>query len=127
MNANTLSPVDTKTACSTSECATYTTSLANITETPEGYLLEAEVPGVRADGLDITVENGQLVIVAKRPEAEVSGQRVYTESRRSNYRRVFELDASIDSTKITAALDRGVLKLTLPKSESLKPRKIQVS
>jgi HSP20 family protein len=55
------------------------------------------------------------------------GKEVYRESRELDYRRVFELDPSIDSARITAKMEQGVLRLHLPKAESVKPRKISVS
>jgi HSP20 family protein len=105
----------------------YVTPLANIVETADGYLLEAEMPGVRREGLDISVENGELVIHGKRAPVEVSGQQLYRESRGWDYRRVFEIDPSIDTSKINAKLEQGVLKLHLPKAESVKPRKIVIT
>jgi HSP20 family protein len=106
--------------------ATFATPLANIHETADGYLLEAEMPGVSKDGLEITVENGELSIVGHRGTAAEPGRNVYRESRAWDYRRVFELDPSIDSGKITAKIDQGVLTLHLPKAEAVKPRKISV-
>lgn len=106
---------------------TYLTPLANILETKDGYVLEAEMPGVNKDGLEVTVENGQLTIVGHRASAEVRGREVYRESRTSDYRRAFELDPAIDTTKITAKIDQGVLTLHLPKAEAVKPRKITVN
>jgi HSP20 family protein len=105
----------------------YLTPLANIVETEDGYLLEAEMPGVGKDGLEITVENGELIIVGHRTKQEVSGQPLYRESRENDYRRVFELDPSIDTTKISAKMDQGILRLHLPKAESVKPRRIAVT
>jgi HSP20 family protein len=104
----------------------YLTPLANILETKDGYVLEAEMPGVNKDGLDITVENGELTIVGRRAAAEPRGREVYRESRAFDYRRTFELDPSIDTTRVTARIDQGVLTLQLPKAESVKPRKIAV-
>jgi HSP20 family protein len=52
---------------------------------------------------------------------------LYRESRPSDYRRVFELDPAIDSSKISAKMEQGVLTLTLPKTEKVKPRKIEIS
>ena len=101
--------------------------LANISESADGFVVEAELPGVPKDGLEITVENGELVIVGRRTAPTVQGQQIYRETRVADYRRVFELDASIDATKITAHLDHGLLKLVLPKAESVKPRKIEVA
>jgi len=59
----------------------YLTPLANIGETTDGYLLEAEMPGVSKDGLEITVDNGELVIVGRRGELKVKGEPLYRESR----------------------------------------------
>jgi HSP20 family protein len=107
--------------------ARYLTPLANILETKEGYVLEAEMPGVRKENLEITVTNGELVIVGRREAVEPKGQSVYRESRTADYRRVFELDPSIDTSKISARMEQGVLTLQLPKAESVKPRKITVA
>jgi len=104
----------------------YLTPLANIVETKDGYVLEAEMPGVNKDGLDITVENGELTIVGHRAATEPRGREVYRESRAFDYRRTFELDPSIDTTRVTARIDQGVLTMQLPKAESVKPRKIAV-
>jgi len=101
--------------------------LANILETTDGYVLEAEMPGVNKSGLEVSVENGELVIVGRRSSAETRGQQLYRESRGVDYRRVFELDPSIDASKIAAKMENGVLKVHLPKAESVKPRQIQVT
>lgn len=105
----------------------YLTPLANILETKDGYVLEAEMPGVNKDGLEITVENGELTIAGRRTATENRGRELYRESRAFDYRRTFELDPSIDTTKVTARIDQGVLTLQLPKAESVKPRKIVVN
>jgi len=104
----------------------YLTPLANIVESSDGYLLEAEMPGVDKNGLQITVENGELIILGRRNAYESPGTRLYGETRPVDYRRVFEIDHSIDSARITAKMEQGVLTLTLPKAESVKPRKIVV-
>jgi len=103
------------------------TPLANILETPDGYVVEAEMPGVNREGLEVTVENGELVIVGHRSEPSTKGTALYRESRALDYRRAFELDASIDTGKISAKIDQGVLTLHLPKAESVKPRRIAVA
>lgn len=105
----------------------YLTPLANILETQDGYVLEAEMPGVNKEGLEITVENGELVIVGRRTAVSKVGQPLYRESRDLAFRRVFELDPSIDASKIHAKMDQGVLRLVLPKAEHVKPRKISVT
>ena len=103
------------------------TPMANIVETADGYLVEAEMPGVTKDGLDLTVENGELAIVGRRSVTKPGGTPVYRESRDLDYRRVFELDPAIDTARINAKLESGILKVHLPKTEAVKPRRITVS
>ncbi|HEY3915091.1 MAG TPA: Hsp20/alpha crystallin family protein [Verrucomicrobiae bacterium] len=104
----------------------YVRPEVNILETKEGYVLEAEMPGVTKDGLDIGLEENVLTIVGRRGPAP-SGNAVYRESNTADFRRVFELDPSIESGKISARIEQGILTLTLPKAEKVKPRKITVA
>ena len=106
--------------------ASYTPR-ANIFETKDGYVLEAEMPGVNKEGLELTVENNELTIVGHRSDPALAADVVYRESRDLDYRRVFDLDPSIDASKISAKIEHGVLTLTLPKAESVKPRKIVIT
>ena len=99
----------------------------NIREEREAYLLELEMPGVSKTGVEVTVENNELTIVGHRSDTDPQGDVVYRESRRADYRRTFEIDPSIDTAKIAAKVENGILLLTLPKAESIKPRKITVS
>jgi len=104
----------------------YVTPLADVESTAEGYTIHAEMPGVDKSGLEITVDNGELTILGHRHIEQASGEPVYREIRHNGFRRVYELDPAIDTTKIAARIDQGVLTLTLPKAESVKPRKITV-
>ena len=126
MNSTLTKPEAKKPANSGTNHLNYLIPPANIREDKDGYVLEAEMPGVAKDGLELTVENGELVIIGRRVAVPPVGKVVYRESRGFDYRRAFELDPSIDTTKITAKLDQGVLTLHLPKSEAVKPRKIAV-
>ncbi|MCE9611710.1 MAG: Hsp20/alpha crystallin family protein [Chthoniobacter sp.] len=105
----------------------YLTPLANILETKEAYVLEAELPGVAKENLEVSVENGQLTITGRRAVGAPHERTVYRESRGLDYRRTFELDPAINAAGISAKLEQGVLTLTLPKAESVKPRKIAVN
>jgi len=105
----------------------YVAPEVNIFETPDGYLLEAEMPGVSKDGLEISLEGTEITITGRRVNEVVSGQPIFRERNLADYRRVFELDPAIDTSKIAAKLEHGVLELTLPRSERVKPRKIEVS
>ena len=100
---------------------------ASVIEAGDGYTLEVEMPGVNKEGLDISVENNELTIVGRRSLPVVEGTLVHHESRPENFRRTFELDPSIDANKIGAKVEQGLVTLTLPKAEHVKPRKITVS
>jgi HSP20 family protein len=100
---------------------------ASVVEAADGYTLEVEMPGVNKEGLEISVENNALTIIGRRSLLAVEGTLIHHESRPENYRRAFELDPLIDANKISAKVDQGVVTLTLPKAEHVKPRKITVS
>jgi HSP20 family protein len=105
----------------------YMSPRVNITETKDGYLLEAEMPGVSKEGLELLLEGNELTLVGRR-QAELTGlDLLYRESVSRDYRRTFALDPTIDSSKIDARMENGVLKLHLPKAEQVKPRKITVT
>jgi HSP20 family protein len=104
----------------------YATPEVNIFETKDGYVLEAEMPGVSKEGLEITLEGNEITIVGHRQSEVVTGTPLFRERALADFRRVFELDPAIDTARIAAKMDQGVLSLTLPKSERVKPRKIAV-
>src|SRR5215831_13997375 len=98
----------------------------NIYESPDGYVVEAEIPGVGKEELEITVEGNEITVTGRRRSEPATGEVLFSERRAENYRRVFELDPMVDTGKISARVEQGVLTLTLPKSEQVKPRKIAV-
>src|SRR5687768_7665911 len=98
----------------------------NIVESQDGYMLEAEMPGVGKDGLEVLLEGNELTIVGRRSQTANDAQLVYRESFDRDFRRSFELDPTIDTARISARMDNGVLYLELPKAEKVKPRKIKV-
>ena len=105
----------------------FITPAASVVEDGDVYMLKVEMPGVNKEGLEISVENNELTITGRRSLAQIEGTLIHRESRPENFRRVFELDPSIDMSKISARIDQGVLTFTLPKAEQVKPRKITVS
>jgi HSP20 family protein len=104
----------------------YAAPDVNIYETEQSFVLQAEMPGVMKDGLEVTLEGNALTFIGRRSDEPIRGTPLYRESRPLNYRRVFELDPSIDTSKISAEMKQGVLTLTLPKAERVKPRKIEI-
>ena len=99
----------------------------NITETKDGYLLEAEMPGVNKEGLELLLENNELTLVGHRGDQVRDLQLIYRESGNYDFRRSFALDPTIDTAHIEAKIENGVLRLKLPKAEKVKPRKIAVT
>lgn len=104
----------------------YMAPNVNIFETKDGYVLQAEMPGVSKDGLELTLEGTEITIVGRRVPEAVAGEPLFRERHNADYRRVFELDPAIDTAKISAKVEQGILTVTLPKFEQVKPRKITV-
>lgn len=102
----------------------YVIPLVDVQSTPESVVLRAEMAGVNKTGVDVSIEDGNLVLLGRRQPLSVSGDPVYVERRPFHYRRVYELDPSIDTDKITARVEEGILAVTLPKAEKVKPRRI---
>ena len=105
----------------------FVAPMATVLENGDGYTLQVEMPGVNKEGLEMWVENNELTIIGRRSLPTVQGNLIHREMRRDNFRRAFELDPSIDAAKISAKIEHGVVTLTLPKAEQVKPRKITVS
>jgi len=95
---------------------------------PNEIIVLADMPGVDSNNVDIDLKDNQLTIVGRiepvEGEKEVS---LYKEFNWGDFYRSFTLSDVIDQTKITAKMDQGVLRLTLPKAEKMKPRKISVT
>lgn len=105
----------------------YVTPRVDITETREGYELRAEMPGVVKSALELVLDGNNLTILGRRPAPPEGLELIYRESSPFDYLRKFELDPAIDTSKVTATMDQGVLRLMLPKAEHVKPRRIQVT
>lgn len=97
----------------------------DVYENQDEVLLVADVPGVTRDGLSVNLDQDQLTLEGRVDEA-APGDALGREFRAVDYRRSFVVPTGIDAEKISADLSNGVLSLHLPKSDSLKPRQIQV-
>ena len=106
------------------EQTAYVAPYVDIETADSGYVLYAEMPGVSRDGIRITIEDGNLVLVGQRQSSSENAETLHRETRQLSYRRVYELDPSIDANKISARIDQGILTVNLPKREKLKPRRI---
>jgi HSP20 family protein len=108
----------------TTEHTAYVAPYVDIETADSGYVLYAEMPGVSRDGIRVTVEDGNLVLVGQRQASSESAEALHRETRQLSYRRVYELDPAIDANQISARIDQGILTVNLPKAEQLKPRRI---
>ena len=100
----------------------------DIFETEQALTLIAEMPGVDKGKVDVSVEDGVLIIQGQIDFSKYEGLRpVYTEYNIGHYRRAFTLSNRIDQSNISAEIKDGVLTLVLPKAEEAKPRRITVS
>ena len=105
---------------------TFTPSV-DIFETETGITLLADIPGVKANDLDIDLRDNVLTLAGEVASPEGSDEvDVLREYRTGKYVRQFTLSEAIDQSKINADLKNGVLRLVLPKAEKAVPRKIMV-
>jgi HSP20 family protein len=100
----------------------------NITEDAENFYVRGELPGIKADDLDVSVVEGGLLIRGERKLATEDKQANYHRREREGgfFRRMIALPARVDSAKVSAKVKNGVFTITLPKAEEAKPRKISV-
>jgi len=99
-----------------------------IKENADAFGLEVWLPGVAKDGLELTVHEGSLTVVGHRAWQKPEGwTQLYRETPLADYSLTLEHDNTFDADKVHAELRDGILRVTLPKAEALKPRKIAVS
>lgn len=104
----------------------YTPAL-DIYETLEGLVLEADLPGVQPNHLEIRVQDNVLHLYGKVTwPVSVNARLLHEEVREEDFYRSFILSDEVETEQITADFSEGVLKLTLPKAPKAKPRKIEV-
>ncbi len=101
--------------------------LINLTESPNAYILRAELPGVTADDLDIQTMGRNITISGERQIAVDQNAKYHRREREGGrFSRAIALPGDIDRDKVEASLKEGVLQVTMPKSEAAKPRQIEI-
>lgn len=102
--------------------------LVDIVESDKEYLIKAELPGLKKEDVKVTFENGTLAIAGERKfEKEEKGKRYHrVESTYGSFMRSFVLPADTDPSKIDAEFKDGVLHVHVAKSETAKPKQINV-
>jgi HSP20 family protein len=101
----------------------------DVSSTTDALLVEAALPGVRPDDVEITVEDGTLTIRAESRDERQSddGERLLTEIRRGSMARVITLPNGLEPDQATATFEHGLLRLRIPRAEAVKPRQIRIS
>lgn len=100
----------------------------DIRETKDGYVLTADVPGVPADSLDISVKDGVLTLQGERSTESRTTEAGYQRVERTvgKFQRSFVLPKGVHAEGIDAKIDNGVLTVTIPKPVTALPRKIEI-
>jgi len=105
------------------------TPALDLCETQDGFVVEAALPGLKPEDLEITVENNILTIKGETRRESEDKQRNYHRVERSfgSFQRSIALPTTVKADQIKATLTNGVLQLDIPKAEEVKPRKISVN
>jgi HSP20 family protein len=100
----------------------------DISERKDAYLVTVELPGVEAEDLEITLEDGLLTIQGERHFAHDSSEQQFhrVERRYGAFRRSITLPAQVQAEQIEASFDNGVLQIVVPKMEEATPKRIQI-
>jgi HSP20 family protein len=101
----------------------------DITTNADALVVEAALPGVRPEDVDLTVENGTLTIrgTSRHERTEGEGEYLVQEIRRGEFSRSITLPTGLEPDKAEATFEDGVLSLRIPRSEQVKPRQIRIN
>ncbi|MCC5812358.1 MAG: Hsp20/alpha crystallin family protein [Ectothiorhodospiraceae bacterium] len=101
----------------------------DIREETDRYLIHADLPGVKAEDIDINLENGVLTLRGSRSSEQTEEDNGYKriERVRGSFYRRFSLPDTADAEKVTASSRDGVLEIVIPKQEKMQPRRITVT
>ncbi|WP_020589971.1 Hsp20/alpha crystallin family protein [Desulfobacter curvatus] len=100
----------------------------NLLESGDTFDVQVEVPGISKDNLNIKIQGNYLEISGKRSVDTPEGYKVHRNERgRNTFSRSFTIPNGVDAEKVEAELKDGILYLTLPKSETAKPRMIDIN
>ncbi|SNT62094.1 HSP20 family protein [Actinomadura meyerae] len=99
---------------------------ADVSETDDAYVIEAELPGVKKDEIDVSLHDRELAITGEVKERESRGLRHRKQRRSGQFECRVYLPADIDAERVDASLNDGVLTVTVPKATTEKNRHIEV-
>lgn len=100
----------------------------DVSETEDSVMVKAEIPGCKADDIDISVRGNILTITGEKKREEEKREKGYYHAERiyGSFRRDMTLPSEIDQSRIAAVCKDGILSITMPKSEKAKAVKIKV-
>jgi HSP20 family protein len=100
----------------------------DVSETKDSIVVKAELPGTDSKDIDVSISGNVLTIKGEKKEEqeEKDEHRHYVERYHGSFQRSFQLPAEVKTDKIDATFDKGVLKITLPKTEQAKKKEIQI-
>ncbi len=100
----------------------------DLAETDQSYLIQLDVPGMSKEELEVNFQDGSLSICGERKQSqkEEAANLVRVERRFGRFYRSFDLPKTVDSTKIEATYENGVLTIEVPKAEESKPRTVKI-
>jgi len=99
----------------------------DVRELENEFAVTAELPGLTADDVELSIENGVLSLKGEKREEKTDGTEGHVIERRfGSFERNFTLPRGVDADKVNAAFNDGVLTVTVPKAASAKPKKIAI-
>jgi len=100
----------------------------DLAETDQAYLIQLDVPGMKKEDLEVSFQDGSLTVCGERTQSETeeTAQLIRVERRFGRFYRSFDLPKTVDSSKIEAAYEDGVLTVKVPKAEESKPRTVHI-
>ena len=105
--------------------------LVDVSETDDHFVVSAELPGLSAADVSVSVTDGVLSLGGEKKEEHKEGvdgsNRHVVERRYGSFQRAFTLPRGVDAARVSAKFDDGVLTVELPKAEAAKPRTIKIS
>jgi HSP20 family protein len=98
----------------------------DVHSTPESFVIQADVPGVKPEDVDVTIEGDTLTIKAEAPKFEEDVEYVLHERPSEDLERTLHFNVPVQAEAAEATFENGVLTLVVPKADIVKPKKIEI-
>lgn len=98
--------------------------LVNVYESENGYIVDVVIPGVRAEDIELTLTDSNLIIKGERKAED--GKFFRQERTAGSFQRIISMNVPVDRDNVAARSENGVLRVSLPKAEAVRPRKIAI-